>query len=115
LISSTYLLSKVAFDDTLTKNRWRNLLSAVQKSHYKSSNIHKLLIVLDVYRGLADISMIERDVCVKVKSMLLHPFPKVRVAAAETLFIIGKGDELKAIDWNQPASKLKRVVAQITV
>jgi hypothetical protein len=47
--------------------------------------------------------------------MLLHPFPKVRVAAAETMLLIGKGEHLKMIDWNQSAAKLKEIVKQITI
>jgi hypothetical protein len=62
---------------SLVHSLWRKLLNAVMKSHYRSHNISKLLGALDVYRGLADVNVIKREVCVKVKSMLLHPFPKV--------------------------------------
>ena len=60
--------------------RWRNLLSLVQKSHFKSTHVHKLHLALDVYRGLADVVNIRTDVMSKLVSMLLHPFPKVSPA-----------------------------------
>jgi hypothetical protein len=59
------------------ENRWRNFLSLIQKSHFKSNNIQKLSFALDVYRGLAEVDAIRKDVLTKVSSMLLHPFPKV--------------------------------------
>ena len=65
--------------DTTCLHSYRSLLFLIQKSHYKSTNLHKLHIALDVYRGLANIPTIRKDVIAKVASMLLHPFPKVRV------------------------------------
>jgi tubulin-specific chaperone D len=67
---------------------WRRLLSAVIKSHYRSHNISKLLGALDVYRGLADVKAIRGEVCVKVKNMLLHPFPKVALVFDEYHMLI---------------------------
>lgn len=58
--------------------RWRNFLSLVQKAHFKSNNMQKLYLALDVYRGLANVPAIRQDVRTKLTSMLLHPFPKVR-------------------------------------
>ncbi|KAJ9644755.1 hypothetical protein H2199_003719 [Coniosporium tulheliwenetii] len=65
--------------------KWRNLLSLVQKAHFKSQNMVKLSVALDLYRGLADVDATRADVIAKLTSMLLHPFPKIRIAAAETL------------------------------
>lgn len=59
------------------KLRWRNLLSLVQKAHFKSNNMHKLHIALDVYRGIAEVEAVRPEVLKKVSSMLLHPYPKV--------------------------------------
>jgi hypothetical protein len=73
--------------------------------------MRKLHLVLDVYRGLADITIIRGEVVKKVVSMLLHPFPKIRVAAAQTLFVITNGDaELKRHDWTQSLKVLKSTV-----
>lgn len=41
--------------------------------------MQKLHLALDVYRGLGDITLTRTDTLSKVVSMLLHPFPKVRV------------------------------------
>lgn len=57
--------------------RWRNLLSLVQKSHYKSNHMQKLHLACDVYRGLAEVEIIRADVLSKLVNMLGHPFPKV--------------------------------------
>lgn len=42
--------------------------------------------------------------------MLLQPYPKVRVAAAETLFIIREIPELKSVDWSGDVKVLRGVV-----
>jgi tubulin-specific chaperone D len=63
-----------------TDYKWRNLLSLVQKSHYKTNNMQKLHLALEVYRGFAEVEVgAIRDLVIrKVSSMLAHPFPKVR-------------------------------------
>ncbi|KAH7063445.1 tubulin folding cofactor D C terminal-domain-containing protein [Macrophomina phaseolina] len=93
--------------------KWRNLLSLVQKAHFKSNNMQKLVLALDVYRGLADIPAVGSEVRTKLVSMLLHPFPKIRVATAETLFLISANEDLKVHDWSQPSKNLKGVVDRI--
>lgn len=40
--------------------------------------MQKLHVVLDVYRNLADVQTIRKEVIGKLTSMLLHPFPTVR-------------------------------------
>ncbi len=55
------------------------MLFLVQKSHFKSNSIAKLLAAVHVYRGLAEVSAIHDAVLSKLISMLLHPFPKVKV------------------------------------
>ena len=94
--------------------RWKTLLSQVQKSHYQSAHIPKILAALDVYRGLADVITIKGLIISKVKSMLLHNYTKVRIAAAETLFLLSKTNstkvELKTEDWSKPRADLKASV-----
>jgi hypothetical protein len=60
---------------------FRILLSYTQKAHFKSSNMQKLHLALNVYRGLGTIEATRADTITKVMSMLLHPFPKVRLIA----------------------------------
>ncbi|KAF2494219.1 hypothetical protein BU16DRAFT_512612 [Lophium mytilinum] len=92
---------------------YRSLLSLTQKAHYKSTNIHKLHIALDVYRGLAEIDSTRKDVLLKVASMLLHPFPKIRSSAADTLWILTSDEDLKLHDWAQPPKNLKPAVVSL--
>jgi hypothetical protein len=42
--------------------------------------------------------------------MLLHPFPSIRLAAAERLFLIAGVQELKPIDWSASTKALKEGV-----
>ncbi|KAF2083171.1 hypothetical protein K490DRAFT_52336 [Saccharata proteae CBS 121410] len=96
-----------------TDFKWRNLLSLVQKAHYKSNNMHKLHLAMDVYRGLADVPVIRADVLTKLTSMLLHPFPKIRIAAAETLFVVTWNEELKLRDWSMLPKNLRPAVEAV--
>ena len=79
---------------------WRGLLSTVQKSHHKTTDLSKLMAAVHVYRGLAQIPAIRRDVLAKLISMLrTNPYPKVRVAVAEALFVVTGEQAMKARDW----------------
>jgi hypothetical protein len=93
------------------------LLSLVQKSHYQSAYVPKILAALAIYRGLAEIQIVRPLVVSKVRSMLLHNYTKVRIAAAETLFVISNSHiikkELKVHDWSQPRAELKSIVEEI--
>lgn len=62
------------------RTSWRNLFVLVQKSHYKSGNIHKLEAAVKLYTGLAGASVVRDQVISKLCSMLLHSFPSVRDA-----------------------------------
>ena len=74
--------------------KWRTLLSCVQKSHYRSTSLPRLIGALDVYRGLAEIQSIRPEVIAKVVSMMRsHPFVSVRRAAAEVAWVASNGWE----------------------
>jgi tubulin-specific chaperone D len=92
------------------QTRWKLLLSKVQTAHYKSANPRKLLAAIDVYRGLVTVPDVRELVLKKLKSMLLHHYPTVRVAAAESMFLITENDKLKECDWTEPVARLKEVV-----
>ena len=66
-----------SLDIELTCRRWSMLVYLVHKAHYKSNNVSKLLITVQVYRGLSDIELVRSQIIKKLLSMLLHPFPKV--------------------------------------
>jgi hypothetical protein len=86
------------------------LLSKVQAAHYKSANLRKLLAAIDVYRGLFRVPSTRDLVLKKLNSMLLHHYPSVRVAAAESLLLITDNSNLKDVDWNEPIARLKEIV-----
>jgi hypothetical protein len=94
--------------------RWKSFLSLVQKSHYQSAHIPKILAALDVYRGLADVIAIKVLIISKVQSMLLHNYTKVRIAAAENLLLLSKTSSTKAAltaqDWSKSRADLKATV-----
>jgi tubulin-specific chaperone D len=97
--------------------------------HFKSTVIQKLQLAIDVYRGLAEVEATRKDVLAKLCNMLLHPFPKVciikkckeyllmifqiRVATAETLFVVTHITSLKNYDWSHEAKSLKPAAAEV--
>jgi tubulin-specific chaperone D len=103
------------FND-FSKVNWKTLFVLVQKAHFKSNNIHKLHVALDVYRGLAGLPRLpfdQNEVLKKMASMLLHPFPKIRLSAAEALFTHSGEEELKRHDWTTSTKQLKQAVDDI--
>lgn len=56
---------------------WTSILDLVQRSHYKSGNLHKLVAAVKIYTGLAMNDFVRREVLAKLCSMLCHPFPLV--------------------------------------
>ncbi|KAJ8112998.1 hypothetical protein OPT61_g4769 [Boeremia exigua] len=96
-----------------TSFNFRTLLSYVQKAHFKSTHVQKLHLALDVYRGLGTVPAARADTMVKLTSMLMHPFPKIRITAAETLWVLTQEDRLRLQDWSLPAKSLKPAVDDI--
>ncbi|KAF1956014.1 hypothetical protein CC80DRAFT_83737 [Byssothecium circinans] len=95
---------------TSTSFNFRALLSYTQKAHFKSTHMPKLHLALDIYRGLGTMPSTQVDTITKVTSMLLHPFPKIRIAAAETLWMLTKEEGLKRQDWSAAPKSLKHAV-----
>ncbi|KAH7089171.1 tubulin folding cofactor D C terminal-domain-containing protein [Paraphoma chrysanthemicola] len=85
---------------------FRSLLSLTQKAHFKSAQMQKLHLALELYRGFGDMPTSKLDTLTKVTNMLLHPFPK----APETLWILTRKDALKLQDWSIPPKSLKPIV-----
>jgi len=83
------------------------------KSHYQSKNAAKLMVVLDVYRGLAQIPEIHEKVVAKVVSMLLTPFASVRCAAADTMNEVHALKEMEQVNWAAEPKMLKSKVEGI--
>jgi len=75
------------------------VLSLTQRAHFKSTSLPKLLSCVHIYLHLAGVGEIRNEVLKKLVSMLLHPFPKVRKAAAEVLWIVTGVEGLKDVNW----------------
>lgn len=93
--------------------KWLTFLSLVQKAHYKTASIPKLLAAVAVYRGFGDISEIRAQVLSKMTAMLMHPFPTVRVAVAETLFVITQEEALTLRVWTDNEHRNREFVEEI--
>ncbi|KAF2488225.1 armadillo-type protein [Neohortaea acidophila] len=96
--------------------KWRTLLSTVQKSHHKSNDIPKILACLRIYRSLAEIPTIRREVLKKLLGMLrTNPYPRVRVGVAEALFVVMEGREevLRERDWAAPVKMHAGVIGEM--
>ena len=55
-------------------------LTLLSKSHYKSTNVRKLLSCVSCYSSLSRIPSVQRAALTKLTSLLLHPYPKVRLS-----------------------------------
>jgi len=56
---------------------WRRLLSNVQKAHFKSSSIPKLVAATHIYRSLCGVDVVEKAAQKRLLGMLLNPMAKV--------------------------------------
>jgi len=87
---------------------WSTFFALVQKAHFKTRSIPKLQAAINVYAGLAHVPSIMDKVLLKLSSMLLHPYPKVRIAAAEVLYTLTNDDDVLAgMDWTREPKTLK--------
>lgn len=94
--------------------KWRNLLSTVQKSHHKSSDVPKLLAAVNVYRGLADVGSIRGEVIKKLLSMLAtNPYPRVRVAVAEAVYDVLRVREMKGLNWTEKGTQQSKLTGEM--
>ncbi len=75
-LSSECIRSVVVFANTC---RWRSFYTLIQKTHFKTGNVHKLEAAVKVYAGLTEIAIIRQEVMMKLAGMLLHPFPNVSI------------------------------------
>jgi len=111
----------------LTPATGKKLYVLTAKAHFKSSNVNKLTAAVGVYRALActmegreEMIELKRDVVKKLCMILGHPFPPVRVCAAEALWVcLVAGDSedqvevmktVEGTDWGKKAVELKGVI-----
>jgi hypothetical protein len=111
-----YILSaRLPFHHALTNAestfKWRALLSTVQKSHHKSNDIPKILAAVRVYCQMAEVAAVRGEVIKKLVGMLrTNPYPRVRIAVAEVLWVVTGEEALKAKDWSRPVKENAAVV-----
>jgi hypothetical protein len=94
--------------------KWRTLLSTVQKSHHKSSDVPKLLAAVNVYRGLAEVESIRGEVVKKLLSMLAtNPYPRIKIAVADVVFEILGAEEMRVVNWAEKGAVQAKVVGDL--
>ncbi|KAI5362715.1 Putative armadillo-like helical, tubulin-specific chaperone D, tubulin-folding cofactor D [Septoria linicola] len=97
-----------------TTFNWRTLLSIVQKSHHKSNDIPKILAAVHCYIGLASMPAVRAETLKKLVSMLkTNPYPNVRNAVAEALYVITGDEALEKVNWSRPAKENLEVVEEL--
>lgn len=97
-----------------TNFKWRTLLSTVQKSHHKSSDVPKLLAAVNVYRGLAEVESIRGEVVKKLLSMLAtNPYPRIKIAVADVVFEILGAEEMKVVNWAEKGVAQAKIVGDL--
>ena len=89
---------------------WKRLFTEVRKAHFKSSNVQKIEAAVRIYAGMMAVPSVRAEVQEKLGSMLLHPYPKIRNAAADALFIVTEDESLMGVNWSKPTEELKAVV-----
>lgn len=102
----------------------RSIFITTQKAHFKTGSIAKLEAAVHVYGAIAidllcapaDQDVVEAkkklllEVFAKLVSLLLHPFPRVRVLAAETAWFVINELEFEAGETGERWKKMKETV-----
>lgn len=89
---------------------WKRLFTEVRKAHFKSGNVQKIEAAVKIYAGMLAVPRVRVEVQEKLCSMLLHPYPKIRNAAADALLIVTDDERLMGVNWSKPQAELKAVV-----
>ena len=89
---------------------WKRLFTNVRKAHFKSGNVQKIVAAVKIYAGMMAVPSVSTEVQEKLYSMLLHPYPKIRNAAADALLIVTEDENLMEVNWSKPPAELKIVI-----
>ncbi len=92
---------------------WRRLFTEVRKAHFKSGNVQKIEAAVKIYAGMMAVPRVRVEVQEKLCSMLLHPYPKIRNAAADALLIVTEDKSLMGFNWSKPQTALKEAVRSV--
>ncbi|PYH44553.1 tubulin-specific chaperone D [Aspergillus saccharolyticus JOP 1030-1] len=90
------------------------LFVLVQKAHFKTTNMARLEAAVKVYAPLSrtsgagdSVGQLRREVLKKMTGLLLHPFPRIRSAVAEYLYMETGAEVVKVEDWTRTNRELK--------
>ncbi|CAD6579724.1 MAG: hypothetical protein ASARMPRED_009232 [Alectoria sarmentosa] len=89
---------------------WKRLFTEVRKAHFKSGNVQKIEAAVKIYASMMAVPRVSREVQEKLCSMLAHPYPKIRNAAADALLIVTEDEGLMGVKWSKPQAELNIVV-----
>ena len=89
---------------------WKRLFTEVRKAHFKSGNVQKIEAAVKIYAGMMTVPRVRMEVQEKLCSMLLHPYPRIRNAAADALLIVTEDESLMGVNWSKPQAQLEFVV-----
>ena len=89
---------------------WRRLFTEVRKAHFKSGNVQKIEAAVRIYAGMMTVPRVRTEVQKKLCSMLLHPYPRIRNAAADSLLVVTGDESLMEVNWSKPQAELKVIV-----
>lgn len=69
---------------------------------------------MDVYRSLGTVRQIRAEVIKKLLSILkTNPFPRVRIAAAETLWVLTGTADLLNMDWGRTKDEVSKSLRDV--
>lgn len=94
---------------------WKKLFTEVRKAHFKSGNVQKIEAAVKIYAGMIAVPRVSVEVQEKLCSMLVHPYPKIRNAAADALLIVTEDKAMMGVSWSKPQAELKEVVRSFQV
>lgn len=86
---------------------WRRLFTEVRKAHFKSGIVQKIEAAIKIYAGMMAVPRVSVEVQEKLCSMLVHPYPKIRNAAADALLVVTWDEGLMGVNWSKPQAELK--------
>lgn len=89
---------------------WKRLFTNVRNAHFKSGNVQKIEAAVKIYAGIMAVPGVKTEVQEKLCSMLLHPYPKIRNAAADAFLIATEDEKLMGVNWSKNPAELKVVV-----
>lgn len=101
--------------------KYISLTCLVKSAHHKSLNIRKLEAAIQIYSGILitpNLIHLHSDTLLQLTSMLLHQYPKIRNAAADTLFLEYPDCSLiRSVNWTEredvKREDIKTIRAQI--